>query len=723
MRVLKALALSSALVLTTLPGFAQTAEDAATLVADRVALSGTSTLIAQGNVEVLHNGIRLRATEVRFDRAAGTLAISGPIRLTDDKAGSGNNGTVILADAAELSDDMRNGILTSARMVMEQQLQLAAVEMQRINGRHTVLNRVVASSCNVCATNPTPLWEIRARRMVHDEVERQIYFDSPHLRVAGVPVMWLPYLRMPDPTLTRTNGFLNPRFFTSSRLGMGLHLPYFMTLGESRDLTLTPALGTKDVQSLGFRYRQAFRSGELALVGALSFDRTQPNRRGWIATEGRFDMPAGFELRFAAEALSDAAYLRDYGLTDKDRLDSYVLVTRTRRDEHIGARLMYAESIRADDIRSELPQLSSDMIWTRRMAVPRIGGTLTLGFESHAHRRSSRIDGVRGRDVGRSTLEALWRRDWVLPGGILAAVEGGIWVDHHRIAQDSRWDSGVTTATPAGLIELRWPFVRVDSDGNSDVLEPVLQIVRVRPSRKSLVAGALGHVPNEDSTLIEFDEGNLFGFNRFPGADRREGGTRINAGVSWTRLTHTGWHVVASAGRVFRINGKDQFTLASGLAGRRSDWVGALHLSTPSGLLFQGRTVFDDKFDMARGEMRLAVERERYGLAAGWLWAEADPLEGRLIDTSEWVFDGRLQLRPGWTARSSATHDFGTKRTTMAALGLEYANECMRVEATVKRSFTASSTLRPTTNFGLSVDLLGFGSAPAGKAAAGSCRN
>ena len=47
----------------------------------------------------------------------------------------------------------------------------------------------------------------------------------------------------------------------------------------------------------------------------------------------------------------------------------------------------------------------------------------------------------------------------------------------------------------------------------------------------------------------------------------------------------------------------------------------------------------------------------------------------------------------------------------------------MRMDVTVKRSFTSSTTVQPSTSIGLSVDLLGFGNArSAGTAAGKSCR-
>ncbi len=244
------------------PGAAQdTPDETATLVADEVEIQADSVLVASGNVEVLHKGTRLRAERVTFDSKADRLKIEGPLILTDEQ------GTRLLADQADLSSDLQDGLLQGARLVLSQQLQLAATEMQRVGGRYTELGRTVASSCQVCAANPTPLWEIRARRVVHDQQARQLYFENAQLRVAGVPVFYLPRLRLPDPTLKRATGFLQPQIRSTSELGTGVGLPYFIALGDSRDLTITPFAATQNAQSLGLRYRQAFETGQIEIEG------------------------------------------------------------------------------------------------------------------------------------------------------------------------------------------------------------------------------------------------------------------------------------------------------------------------------------------------------------------------------------------------------------------------------------------------------------------------
>ena len=66
--------------------------------------------------------------------------------------------------------------------------------------------------------------------MIHDAEARQLFFSNAQIRISGVPVFYLPRLRLPDPTLERARGFLIPRFRTSSDLGTGIKLPYFASI-------------------------------------------------------------------------------------------------------------------------------------------------------------------------------------------------------------------------------------------------------------------------------------------------------------------------------------------------------------------------------------------------------------------------------------------------------------------------------------------------------------
>lgn len=690
------------------------AQERATLVSDRLEIADNRRLIARGNVEAFYHGSRLRASSVTYDRVTDRLLIEGPITLVD-----ADGGTLILASGADLSADMQDGLLTSARLVLDEQMQLAARNLTRVGGRYTALNDVVASSCRICANSPTPLWEIRARRVVHDELRHQLHFDKAQLRAFGVPIFYIPHLRMPDPTVERATGFLAPDFRMTSSLGAGIHVPYFIAIDETRDLTIAPYVTSKGGMTVDLRFREAFRRGDITLQGAITHDRlTTRDRRGYVMAEGAFDLPDDFRLTFGLQLASDNAYLLDYGYSDADRLDSRITLSRTRRDGHFSARLVGIQSLRDDENNNTLPSIIGDVTFQRRFTLGPLGGQGGLRLEAHQHYRTSGnpLDGdgdgiADGRDVGRLSVAADWRRAFMLPAGVEATAIGAVRGDVYAIHQDAIFAGTRSRLHGAAGMELRWPWIRAQA-GSTQIIEPVIQLLWA--DRQNL------RIPNEDSALVEFDEGNLFALERFPGADAVEWGRRANVGVTWSRHDVSGWDATVTAGRIYRSRENLLFGPASGLRGRNSDWLAAVGITSPSGWQGIGRAVLDDSFSLTKGELRLGVETSVLALGASALWVVADagdspfnparPGEDRDRPTRELRLDARWKATPALTARFNGGYDVEAKRGTRAGIGMEFRNECIAVDVYLSRRFSSSASVTPTTDFGLSVDLIGFGS-------------
>lgn len=679
--------------------------EAAALIADRVRVEGNARLIAEGAVEVLYGSTRLRAARISFDRTNGTLVIEGPITLIDGDT------VLILADAAELDAELRNGILTSARVVLDQQLQLAAAEVRRVEGRYTELTRTVASSCQVCAANPVALWSIRARRVVHDQQARQLYFDNATFRILDVPVLWLPRLRLPDPSLKRATGFLIPDLRSTSQLGTGLKVPYFIVLGPSRDLTVAPYL-SPHTRTLELRYRQAFRRGRIEFDSAVSRDDLLPDKtRAYLFGTGSFALPRDFRLSFAVEMTSDPAYLLDYGYSDKDRLTSFARIDRIRRNERIVARLINFRTLRESEIPIEetLPYFLGTATWEKR--VPGFaGGEGRLALSLQGHQRTSDLDGL-GRDMLRLGLEAGWRRGLIFGPGIEAELEARLTADGYAVGQDSAWPGKFAVVTPAVGVTLRWPLARTGRNGTTSVLEPVAQIAW---------SDSYGEQPpNEDSGLVEFDAGNLLALNRFPGHDRQETGLRGAVGLNWSLYGRDGWSMGATVGRVFRAEADPAFTAASGLDGTASDWLLGFHLSFGEHLALTSRNLLNDDFAVTKSETRLGYVGPRLALGATYIWVIADPAEGRADRTNEVTLDGSYLLARNWTGQFGIRYDAEIDRAASASLGLAYRNECVTLDLSLSRRFTSSTSVEPTTDVGLKVALNGFGND--GRINRGSC--
>ena len=682
------------------------AQDMAALVANSVRIDAAGQLIAEGGVEVFYQGRTLRAERIVYDRTADQLSITGPIVLVDGQT------AILVASQAELAADLTEGVLTSARLVLNRELQLAANQIQRVGGRYTQLDNTVASSCKIC-DDAAPLWEIRARRVVHDQDERQIYFDHAQFRVSGVPVLYFPRLRMPDPTLDRTSGFLMPTVRTTSGLGTGVKLPYFLTLGAHRDLTITPYVSTKSGRTVELRYRQAFATGQITFNGAVSRDDLLPGKtRYYLNGTGSFDLPRDFKLSFDGVLVSDAAYLLDYGLPVADRLTSRVEISRTRRNEHISGRLIGIRSIRPGEANSTLPTIVSDFTFHRRFSGGAFGGEAGLRFQTHGHYRSSSDptdpDGATGplpafgRDVTRASLRLDWRRNYMLPFGIIGSTMAEITGDAYKIGQDESFGGSPSRLHGGVATELRWPWAKTGATGVGHVIEPVVQVVWAPKGTESL--------PNEDSILVEFDESNLFALNRYSGSDATERGGRVNLGLSYTRVDPAGWVLSTAVGRVLRTEDLGQFSTASGLDGKSSDWLLAAQMTLPQGMGLSQRLLMDDDFSLTKSETRLALTSDRYDLSGSYIFLTADTEEERPADIAELSLDGSYKMTNGWIARAEARYDLEADRANRAGLGLQFRNECVAVDLSLSRRFTSSTSVKPTTDFGLSVDLVGFGS-------------
>lgn len=676
---------------------------AATVLADDVTLDGDDRLTASGGVVIWYRGTRLIASRVIYDGRNGGAVIEGPIHLTQPDRRGAPDETIVIADSAQLDANLQDGILRGARLVLARELQLASRQITRSdNGRLTTMDNAVASSCQVCANNPVPLWEIRARRITHDAVTRKLHFDQPQFRAFGVPLGGLPALTAPDPTVDRMTGFLQPQLRTTSSLGAGIKLPYFVMLGDHADVTITPYIAVSRTSTMELRYRQAFTNGALEMNGALSRDDIEPGEtRGYLFGAARFELPRGYQLGLQLQMAKDRAYLLDYDISDADRLWSGITLDRVARDRMLTARIGNYESLREDEPDDITPSIVADALWIRRWQPRAIGGIASMEWSLHAHRRSSNID-VIGRDMARGSVGLNWQRSEILPGGLVGAVETQLTTDFYRINQDSRYDDLVARADPVIAAELRWPLAR-HSGGVTHIIEPVAQIVW-SPER-----GREDDVPNEDSRLIEFDEGNLYSLNRFAGWDARESGLRANLGIGWTRIDPAGWSIGLTAGRVLRTE-PDRAFIEAGLVGRkRSDWLVSANYSGENGLAIVNRALFDNNFSISRNELRMGWLKPGLQLSLGYLWLNSDMSEDRFSDVSELTTTAGWQIRDGWWANAETRYDFEADRAQKAIVGLEYRNECIAVEASVERRFTSSDNLRADTSFDLGVRLGGFG--------------
>ncbi|WP_171228176.1 LPS-assembly protein LptD [Ruegeria sp. HKCCA4008] len=675
------------------PQAAQSQAEPALLVADKVFITPDRKLVAEGNVEAFQGDTKLSAQRVTYDRETGELTLEGPIRI--DQGGQ----STLLADSGQLDSGIQNGLLIGARMVFDQQIQIASVQAKRAAGRYTQFSKVSATSCHVCNNGKPPLWQIRARKVTHDQLERQLYFEGAQLRVLDYPVFYFPYLRLPDPTLERATGFLVPSIRSTSQLGTGVQVPYFFKLGDHKDLTLTPYLSGKTT-TLGYRYRQAFVNGRIQLEGAYTRDDVQPDQdRGYLFASGWFNLKNDFRLTFALQTTSDDAYLADYGLPGLDRLRSEIALERIKRDTAFKTSLIHYKTLRESENQDEIPSRVFDLNYEKRFFPGALGGEVRLAFIGHAHERTSDADIV-GRDITRATVDAEWLRSWTFASGLRADATVGASVDTFNIRHDSNFPSNVTRSTPRAALTLRYPMTRREKIGAVQLLEPIAQLGWTNVSDTD--------VPDDESTFQEFDQGNLLALSRFPAEDQREDGATGVIGLNWARYGADGQQALVTVGQVFRADADPNFTLTSGLQGTTSDLLVAGQITTANGWSLGGRGLIDSDFSFVKAELRGAWASEFAGLSGSYIWQEEDPAENIADEISEIWLLGRYQVDQNWLTNAEARYDLNQSEPIRLGLGVTYQNECVQVNMSVSRRFTSTSTIEPSTEFGFTLSLTGY---------------
>ncbi len=671
-------------------------EQPVSLIADAVEYDSENGIVtASGNVEIFYGERTLTARRIVYDSRTGRVSAEGDIILRD------GSGATVFADTADLDTELRDGLVRGARSVMGDNVRLSAVEARRIDDRYNALSKAVYSPCRVCAEDPTPLWRIRARRVIHDEADRRIHYQDATFDIMGVPVAWLPVFSHPDPEQDRASGFLVPEFRHSKNIyGYGALIPYYWVIDDHSDLTVTPFISTKESPLGMLEYRRALSSGRFDIGGSGTFSDYEGSNafHGHIQAEGLFDLPNDVKWGFDGMASTDNGYLRRFDISDEDRLTSELFLRRYRSDGYFDLSTVYFQSLRDDEPAGQIPFVLPDFDARQDLDSPVLGGT--LGFFSS----SAVLLRGEGLDTGRLSFGADWEREEILPSGLLLRAFASARGDAYLFDDfDGVGDATEVRLAPVAGIEARYPLINDAGGTVSHVIEPVAQAV-FSPY------GVNNDVPNEDSQVTEFDEKNLFDISRFSGVDRFEEGPRINLGMRYELIAQGGLNFDASVGQVFRFRDADEFSDGSGLSGKTSDWVGSWAASYDPYVTVRQRMRIGDGFSITRNELAGELHLGRLDLETGYVFLEADPAVSAPDDREELASRAAFRLDRNWSVSGRFRRDLQLDEFVEYGGGLTFANECCRIDLFVRRTFTESDDNPSGTSVGVQVRLFTLGS-------------
>ena len=571
---------------------------------------------ATGHVEAWQGDHVLRADRVTFDRNTNVAAASGNVVLVQP------DGQVLFADYAELTQGMREGVLKGMRARLAENGQLAANGARRVDGKINELSRAVYTTCNVCKTDPDkpPLWQLRAVTALQDLENKQIEYRDVTLDIAGVPVLYLPFLAHADPSVRRASGFLVPTLGYSAHIGAFAEVPYFWAIDEHQDVVVTPMVTSNTGPQIAADYRRRFNNGEVRVDTGVALER---GLQGYVFGKGNFSFDDTWRYGFNINRASGVNYLRDFKiqnyssvLTSSGFIEGFGVGAYTRLD--VTAYQGLATSITASKLPYVLPRYQYSFFGEPDA----LGGRLTADVMAFNVLRQQ------GTNTQRVGLRLEWQRPFT---GVLGEQY------HLTLRNDSvAYNASAMTqqptygqvgnaqgarAQPTAAVDMKWPFIRTGASTGTQLIEPIVQLIAA-PNAGSYLRR---NVPNEDSLDFEFTDTTLFSLNRYAGLDRFEGGLRANVGV------HGNWavggtNVDALVGQSYHAHVDKSVPLGSGLDRRMSDVVARARVTPAEYFDLTART----RVDPRNGNIRYAEGIGSAGtpalrVAAGYIYSATNP--------------------------------------------------------------------------------------------------
>ncbi len=683
-----------------------------TFQADSVSYDKAHGLItADGHVEAWQNDHILRADRVTFDRNTNVAAAYGHVVIVEP------DGQVLFADYAELSQGMRNGVMTGMRAILDENAKLAANGARRTEGKLNIMTRGVYSPCDICREHPerAPTWQIRAFTLTQDLEHQRIEYRDAYLDFWGVPIMYLPYFSNSDPSVKRQSGLLIPSLgVTDQYLGSFIRIPYYLVIDGQSDVTFTTTFGTLQGPQEEILYNRDFNNGVLKLDGAVAHD--EGTAAGYFFGHGLFDYNDTWRYGFDINLASSVAYMRDFQVPGygANILPSDAFIEGFGVGSWAKLDIRTYQGLNSTINQSLLPYVLPRYQYSFVSQPDFLGGRWS--FDT--------LDYNLLRDVGSNDQQFAGRLQWDRPvAGPLgtrwlftAQAQGVVYSANFLDGQPNYQDNDVSHGAHGQAqvaVKLNWPFVRDAGKLGNQVIEPILQVIAAPQSGNS----PHDNIPNEDSLDYEFTDATLFSLNRFGGYDRYDGGVRVNFALrgEWNFLGGQKLEGLIGASYEQHIDQSlyGQFQPFNGFetGERLSDIVARLAFVPNKWIDFAART----RVDHDNGDIRFIDAVTSFGqpilrMNFGYLYSANNPYFEYLDDVDNFrvpvnIPDGveiinydtpRQEITAGasthfgrWTVSANARRNLETGQMDSAGGDIKWENECLILDAYAARRFTS----------------------------------
>lgn len=672
-----------------------------TLSADEMAMDEPNGIvIARGNVEVMQGNAIVQADQLTYYQKHDLVIAEGKVTMLQP------NGDVYFAEKAELKDAMKRGVINDFKVRMADNSVLVASRAVKVNSSVTQLRKASYTPCNLC-TNAAPFWQMNADSAEVDNIDERVTYRGAFMEMMGYPILYTPYLSHPTPDAKGKSGFLMPSYSTNIYFGATAKVPYYWRIDEDKDVVITPWMTASEGPLLQWDYRQLRDHGNYRIRGSITYPERIDDSgskiggnelRGHIFAQGDEEISDDASIGFDIQRASDDTYLRRYGFGYQQALFS-----RAYYEQAQGRNFALLEGLAIQGLRSADNQKITPQV------LPILQGyyetpILSNGLKLHISGDAQSLTRDTGVDQSRISITPGVSLPLMTDGGQMITasvnVRQDIYDSDHVLLSSGASFSGTTTRTiPQAALEWRLPLINPSAEGTW-ILEPIVLGV-LQPN-----GGNPEEISNEDSSLIELSDTNLFSLERMPGLDLYDAGSRVAYGVRGHYYAPSGIAFDGLLGQNYNFNSDTPFPNSIRPGEQFSDYIGRI-AATYAPYTLSYRFAFDtDDMNLNRNEIGLGFNRPWLSFYGSYRAIENNRY---LPDSQEGIVNATLPLSDAWSLYANARRDLELDQMVSAEGGLVYKNECFNIMFDTLRVYARDRDITPTTEFTLRVGFKNLG--------------
>ena len=468
----------------------------------------------------------IKSDKIEYDLKSEEIKTSGNTEITNA------SGQTIKLNNASFSKNADIASANDIELWLGSNVYIKADEITR-NINETIAKEAIFTACDKCDSFGNT-WEISGTTIIHDASEKMLYFHNAifWLYNDNIPVFWLPYYEMPDPSVKYKSGLLMPSINSTNGMGAQVNIPVYINISETHDLTPTFSFLTKENPLFQLEHRLNLNHSEFRTTGSFTHNKEGENR--WhVYNFETIEMGENARAVMFINRTSDKTYLQKYGFYENQPyLDSGAKIELFGQNSYVVADTHIFQELRDVPLNSNttsgniLPNLHGAY-----QTNPLFAETY-LRFDADVLSVVSRGNDYNQRFIGEGRLVS----PWTLWGGNRITLGATTRYDIYNFSNTNIYDetgavldsySGAKTRfLPSGYIEWGLPLFSINDDWTY-IIEPRARLTILEHTDKSVF-----NYKNDSAGRFLADT-TLFSDNRYAGYDVWENGNFTDYGVQW----------------------------------------------------------------------------------------------------------------------------------------------------------------------------------------------